>query len=47
MPTLPIAAILYTPDINVEALLVRIANEVGDRSAIYERQILGCRGVRL
>ena len=35
MPTLPIAAILYTPDINVEALLVRIANE------------LRARGVRL
>jgi hypothetical protein len=32
---------------NAKSWLVRIANEVGDRSVTYERQILGCRGVRM
>lgn len=31
MDTLPIAAILYTPDVNIEALLVRVARALGQR----------------
>ncbi len=32
---------------NSKSWLVRIANEVGARSAVYERQIASCRGVRM